>query len=850
MDNQTNSTSEKSEKNESGYSQSGQAAPEAGASNTVVAKFGKDESVLVYGRNSKHDIVPGLSSYHQDTIANFLRRPVRAYTSSWALGASVDTAVDLWPAFLGDTFIADKVANYRFIRGTICARVIITGSPYHVGMMLVTALNWPNRQGTRPYGDLSHPFTDQLVVRSTADLVGFLNPASDTSLEFRVPFVHNRHYIDLATSSTYTGIAQIYLTSFGTLQSASPGVVTDPTVQIYVWLEDAELTMPRAVGSLRKSAKVKRVKINAAPTEQDQATSGGPISNVASVVGTIAGRLTDIPYIGSMAKATEIGARAIGGIAKLFGFSTPTMLPSLTYVLNRHLPFMASTEAPTPSELLALDPRNEVTIDPMASGDPDGEDTLAIMSIAKRYGYLTYFDWSTTAAVDDELWFSNVNPCFAPTIQSGTTNFYYSTPLPVAIASWPFRYWSGTLVYRFVVQASAFHRGKLRFYYQPVSTTSGATSFTSTFSYILDLEETRDVELEVTWAQSIGWCLTLKDKNTLYWKTPSGGIPGSNVNTFNGILRVTVLNTLQAPIASSSVRLNVFVRAGDDFRVAVPDQPGDSMLAYMATTDERVVDTGTTADVTVPKTLAVMEPHRVAPELLLSTMGEEVTSFRQLIKRWAVNVAHEVEADGQDGGFLDLPMYPIPRGQWPSGQVPALAHFTYAVSNYYWNDAPLSPFHLMSACHLGVRGSMKWRLFQFRPQPCLVKRNRIAQGQELYPYTPWDFTTGALQAGAYTTDLGWVGASVAQKNVNDGNLDWSLPYYCPYRFKFNTDLPALDGQGKDTDMSQILFYQFHDSTLPKAWLQGISYYAAGEDLTFVKFMYTPVLMWYSDNPYS
>lgn len=124
----------------------------------------------------------------------------------------------------------------------------------------------------------------------------------------------------------------------------------------------------------------------------DEYIGEGVISKPASTVARWANWLSDVPVIGRFARATEIGANAVSGIASIFGFSKPLMLEDLRHFKPRLFGPFAITEGRDNAYKLTLDPKNEVSIDPSIIGLP-AKDSMAFANIISREGLIGDFDW-------------------------------------------------------------------------------------------------------------------------------------------------------------------------------------------------------------------------------------------------------------------------------------------------------------------------------------------------------------------------------------------------------------------------------------------------------------------------
>jgi hypothetical protein len=142
------------------------------------------------------------------------------------------------------------------------------------------------------------------------------------------------------------------------------------------------------------------------------------------------------------------------------------------------------------------------------------------------------------------------------------------------MASMPFKYWTGKMRYRFQVVASAMHRGRLAIVYDPVSTPTVREDNVN-YIEIIDISQCREFTVEVSNNQpftlleharpSSQDVSSLYDTDPLTFAAPYG----------NGTISVWVINELTTPTTdptvNNDIKINVFLAAGDDFEVFVPD---------------------------------------------------------------------------------------------------------------------------------------------------------------------------------------------------------------------------------------------------------------------------------------
>lgn len=301
----------------------------------------------------------------------------------------------------------------------------------------------------------------------------------------------------------------------------------------------------------------------------------GLISAPASAVASAAGYLVDIPFIGKFAKATQIGASAIGGIASLFGFSRPTNLNDQNFVSQNYYS-LAVVDGKDNVNKLSLESKQEITVDPGTVG-LRSDDELAFLNIAKREALIHTFRWVVTTSAEGNalghLWACRVNPMTAP-ISGGR-----QCMTPVGFIAYPFRYWTGALRFRIQVVCSQMHNGRLLIAYNPdcAWVPTSTPDLNTRFSHIMDISKETDCTFEINWAQpeafrEVQYTGNSSPNNDKVILGPISAMIGQDNDRCNGRLDIFIMNQLTAPnIADTSdVDINVWISAGDSFKVNNP----------------------------------------------------------------------------------------------------------------------------------------------------------------------------------------------------------------------------------------------------------------------------------------
>ena len=205
------------------------------------------------------------------------------------------------------------------------------------------------------------------------------------------------------------------------------------------------------------------------------------MSAPASAVASVAARLTDVPVLGPFARATEIGARAVSGVAKLFGYSNPPEISNVVAFQPRAFHALANVDQSVALDKLSLDPKNEVAMSALTIGLPDS-DPLTIANTCGRESFLFGTNWSNSDSNDALLASALVSPPYA--VSGGG---YFVSP-PLAYFSIPYRYWRGSILYRFKFIKSKYHKGRVIISYDPAGViTSTTDTETTTFTRVVDI---------------------------------------------------------------------------------------------------------------------------------------------------------------------------------------------------------------------------------------------------------------------------------------------------------------------------------------------------------------------------
>lgn len=631
-------------------------------------------------------------------LATYLERPVRILSMTWNETDPIKTITLLNPfyAFVSNPSIQRKIQNYAFIRFSLKIKVIVNASPFYYGAML---MYYHPLQAFKTHGIQTTSNNLELVPYSQFPHV-WIYPQENKGVEMTLPFLLPVNYFRTAVAQDFQLAGELVLVVYAPLRSANGAVGQGVSIQVFAHAENVEMSGP-TMGLMLQG---------------DEYQINGPVSKIASAVSSVASRLSDVPVIGKFARATQLGASAIGHIASLFGFSRIPYIGKIVSMRPIGLPPLAPAEGEDGHDKLTVDPKNELTIDPRIFGG-SGIDELNIQHYCGRESWLGAAQWATTTAVDTIIADAPVHPQVSRWQYDSVTppvKAMYLTPM--GHMSHLFQYWRGSIIFRFVIIASPFHKGRLRFVYDPYpSSTSGVYQEAGEGSVlrteIFDIGVSREFEVEIPYHQPTEYLRTrdLFNNYTLnYGNNDNIVAPG----IINGQFALKVQTLLSAPVADAPVSVQIFIRAGKDFELAAPKAMMEGDLSPNFTSAFPLQ--GETIKQSINNdTFGSQSRH-------LIYMGERIVSAAPLMKRLCFVASRPCCRGSYSGGanhvssfrfnFNQLPVTPgyIPVTLSDSTALASVAGIITTGTNYAFQHAFWSPLTWLSQCFLGRRGSINY----------------------------------------------------------------------------------------------------------------------------------------------
>lgn len=850
------------------------------------------------------------------SIHHWFSRPQLIWTLPWVEGGTVTAAIEP----MGELFnIAsttsnwEKLKGYSKIRGNLHIKIEQNASPFHFGAINVSWAPLTTEQGNSTPGSLSYDAFNSFsgaslssygptvttgtstLMRATQRMNGYLYPQDENSLEFNIPFLYPKEYIELraipdAGSSFASNSRE--LKEYGTLymQTVVPLLVAQSltgglaTINVYAWLTEVELEGPSYV-----------------------LTSG-----VVSAAGTAMTSFKDVPIIGGyLAKAGAI-SKASAKVMSLLGMSNyPNESASSQMSLNI-LPALTAPDIDSQARYLGLASHSGLTMSP----NDCETDELEIEQFGKSPVYLGLVNWTISVGKGTHLFDANVSPEYyslAALAGSAAGASYAVTTTPICHISSLFLQWRGKVKYHFTAIASQYHRGRLRIFHDSsIRVPTGAPKEGYVFSKIWDITETKNFEFEVPFTAStqmlklyhpqFSTLSTGSANYTCLGETPT--LLTLDPRAHNGSVSLQVLNQLLGP---NAVGVKIICSVSySDIEFAEPCIPG----SFINTTSVQPGSMGIsqlTLGHDYITTSAVPTDHKPFDAHIYN--GEKVKSLRTLLHRsadYAVLSGPRVDLPvaalgGELNSRLTMPREPLSPGEHSYRSTLPVSdggavhfannlHVTTVITgsnNAGYNYVAMTPYAFLKGMFAGYRGSFRWKFVPespdtlqwtsgFNPNIGLAISLSVTRSHKYTGGTSWAATTAGagISPSVAARDMlgnpmtrGYHAFEGAEFNTSTygGAITIDAPQYSRFKFlptndvlrSFSRDTAPVASLGSVAGVDGV--YEIASDSLdvdckflnPLAWTNLTStilaapkirtYSSCGTDFSFVGFVNTPVV---------
>lgn len=816
-------------------------------------QFSDQHDPYMYSIQNTMDPTRSMQDANDTSLEHFFSRPIKISEEEWSTSANLNYDLNPWDLYFNNPRVANRLTNYNLLKANLKIKIIINGNGFQYGRMLVSYLPLAFYDSLSSNAAL---IREDLVQASQQPHI-FLNPTNSTGGEMKLPMFNYQNYFTIVNSQ-WSEMGTLFFRTLNPLKHAN-GASDVVTITVFAWAEDVSMSVLTSVD---------QDTLTPQSGEIDHANEKGTVSGPATSVAKFAAYLKGVPYIAPYALATEIGAKAVAAMAKIFGYSRPPITKAPEPYKPTLVSSLALTNVPDVVQKLTIDEKQELTIDPRIAG-LSSVDSLNIREIAKRESYLTTFSWNIGTAPDTLLWNARLDPC----TWAETTGPPVAYRFPAcAMAALPFTNWKGSMKFRFQIVCSSFHKGRLKIVYDPNfisdSTYLGYSEYNTNYLRVVDISEEQDFTIEVGNGQErnfLDHALPGQDGVTEVYSTSRYTSKGPG----NGVLGVIVVNELTTPNSTinNDIEINVFVSMGEDFEVASPDDYFQHFV-LKPQSGTIVPESQNTEELDAPQqssTTIIGLPPVENSELNKVFYGESVVSFRTLLKRYNLwnTIPKLLGVSSVCNGRYNA--FPYLRGN-----VAGAIDITSSFSSYNYVNTLL--LHWVRYAFSGHRGSIRYKLIprQMASQGTRIEVQRSPWKPNLPKYrfdttaTPAYSTIGTARqdimsawnagtANSVPIDnkpfTGVRGEALTTDNVN-GTLEVEVPFYSPYRFVPGKPQNMTGTTGFDGAWDYRIYFPMDNTDYPTHSPNQATvdvYASAGEDFQVYFFTGLPPL-YYESNP--
>ncbi|APG78473.1 hypothetical protein 2 [Wenling picorna-like virus 3] len=463
-------------------------------------------------------------------------------------------------------FIRSKLANIAFIRADAVVTIRVQGTPFQQGVLFM----WqqPYAEGTSPRRRIYNEHA-----RSISTFHGVKLNMSDPSrtASLTVPYINEYQVLNPFASDTSLSRVRVSV-----LSRLSAATTDDERASYSVF---ARLTNIKLYGhSSNADGSTFAIKTHQDDAfnaeydengceylcqgggEDEQASSKGIVSSVATTVANVADAVSGIPVLSEIAKPISWVSRAVAGVASFFGFSKVLNLNETHTYANVPAKGFTNCVGIDNSVSLSVIPDNAVK---PTIATFDNNDESQISYIASRPFFMDRICWPTSANHGDMLYELPVHPC--PFSHMGGYRFGLQTIFgpPVAFITSLANWWRGQIKVHLDFAKTSFHQGRLLVQYNPRG--SGVQDLEEVLSYVVDLSQVgpEGIDIDFPTVTSNKWLSALSRNESSY-----------DMKSTAGVITMSVLGRLiAAPTVSQDITIMPWVH-WENFQIA---EPGSAM---------------------------------------------------------------------------------------------------------------------------------------------------------------------------------------------------------------------------------------------------------------------------------
>ena len=529
-------------------------------------------------------LAPASESRHhtiEDILARPMLVSSASWTTGLSQNADLNlgsTTTLSFPSALIDNIdiIADKIKNFTYLRADICIRVTVNASTFQLGKLLAYFAPFSQVVGNRA------TLNEHLSAKTTFPHV-VLDAATGNSGVLRIPYVSPYTHYNLVTQqgdmgnlkisvlNQLSGGTDVTVSVFAWFENIDLGLPTDAgRFSTFVSTPetippDEQLVLAKLINSgyIRVSRKVKEdamkmVKLKEFESQMAEDTDKsktGIVTDTLEHISAATRNMEGLPFIGDIFKPVAWLSNAASKVSGTLGFCKPTS--TSTQSKFQQQPGFGYTHATglDQSTTLGTQPDNQLV--PKSGMFGSDVDEMDINFLTSRSNWFHTQNWSVDDSASNILYSLPVAPGVSNVNGSNTID-----PTMLGFVCAPFRYWTGGLTYVVQVAKTSYHSGRMRISFVPSGTAGQNYDANNCYTWILDLRTSNQIEFTIPYTANTQF------KNLSLF--PKATAPDVSFTT--GVLQFEVLNVLRAPeTVPQVVQFNLWIAGAPDFKLAVPD---------------------------------------------------------------------------------------------------------------------------------------------------------------------------------------------------------------------------------------------------------------------------------------
>lgn len=692
------------------------------------------------------------------SVKAFLAKEVKVTSGVFSTTDTVSTFTPLYnPQNIITTVHSTKLQGYMGFRATVRIRIVFNASRFQMGRYMLVHVPYGGAGTSTKSTDWYNSHTNSKMQRTQLQRVEF-DVSCDTEAILEIPYVSALSYFPITALNDANGVGTLGRFCIYPYFPLSVDTGT-PTVSytMYSSFHDVEL-----VGAaVPQSGRMGKTKKNASEQEQ-KSKQIGPVESVMNVGFQVSSALTTVPLLSHFATPASWIFDALRGTAAHFGWSKPINLSTTNRVVTNYAPYFGSVDNDDMSLPLSSCVSNQV--DPALGFSGTDIDEMDFKFIATIPAYFSQVNWATGDAVGATVFSLPIYPGYYANTRAtlpAVTDF-----TPVAFCSNYFRYWRGSLVFKFKFVRTEFHSGRLNFAYFPYDENSSAAAVTShaTSAYlnrhIVDIRECNEVTLTIPYLSSSPWMDSLNDAScgTFICYIEDKLMCPSTVPQYCGIL--------------------MEIAGGPDIEFAQP-VPVNVMPSIRAVPQSGVMSRAEPANECNLVSSSIGGSHVVEDDVINAgfCIGEKISSFRTLVKSFGVCATTAVATSTSYKNFIPF--------AWSNVTVDLVTPVTpFTTSDLYGT---------LCSIFLFSRGGVRLKMLVLNDSASTqnVKYLMAYLNPQIYG---GGAGTKLLDAAGTTTDAAaanpnefCLGPKVIARVADGQPLEVSVPQYAKYHSRVNTD---------------------------------------------------------------